>query len=116
MGLLPSIMHGASCTGLNEGELSRALALACKVVEPRPQGESTTSCLVFGGSVELGPIFGATVTPVCALARAVWEGWAPVSALQATFDGCAEQVTRWDQSRGPLAAAALSFKRIGYDV
>ena len=115
-GLMPSIMYGVNCTGMTDSELKHTRALVVKAIEPRPQGKSTTGCLMFGGPREIDPMFGATLAPVCALARALWEGWLPSAVLRNTFDGFAKHVRSWRDVRGPISAAALSLRRVGYDV
>eukprot|EP00959_Pyramimonas_sp_CCMP1952_P106981 2235943-Pyramimonas_sp.AAC.1 len=59
---------------------------------------------------------GATLAPVCTLARALWEGWIPTGVLKSTFDGFARHVRSWSEVRGPISAAVMSLRRVGYDV
>eukprot|EP00959_Pyramimonas_sp_CCMP1952_P345037 7226253-Pyramimonas_sp.AAC.1 len=62
---------------------------------------------------EFDPIFRATLLPVLALARAMWESWMPVKVVA---DGLleAKKVQLWSQVQGPFGAVKLSLDRISW--
>eukprot|EP00959_Pyramimonas_sp_CCMP1952_P004418 92533-Pyramimonas_sp.AAC.1 len=45
-GLVPSLFHGANCTGLNDTEPRHSRTVVRQAIEPRPQGKSLTACLM----------------------------------------------------------------------
>eukprot|EP00959_Pyramimonas_sp_CCMP1952_P004916 103144-Pyramimonas_sp.AAC.1 len=80
-------------------------------VERHGAGKSRAMALML--VKELDPIFRATLLPVLALARALWESGMPVKVVS---DGLleAKKVRMWSQVQGPFGAVKLSLDRISW--
>lgn len=113
-GLLPALDYGVSVTGLAEAELQSMRTQVFKAIEARPEGKSRTLALMLMPQKHLDPIFAATLEPVVALATALWEQWLPRKVLSDCMDWTCGHVRSWGQVRGPLAAALLSMRRVGW--
>eukprot|EP00959_Pyramimonas_sp_CCMP1952_P201874 4221107-Pyramimonas_sp.AAC.1 len=108
-GMAAGVTYGASVTGTSATEVDSIRSLMFSAIERHGAGKSRTMALMLGK--ELDPIFRATLLPVLALARAMWESWIPVKVVS---DGLleAKKVHMWSQVQGPFGAVKLSLDRI----
>eukprot|EP00959_Pyramimonas_sp_CCMP1952_P086633 1811939-Pyramimonas_sp.AAC.1 len=72
-GIEASYSYGMPVTGCSAGELESARALAFSAIEPRTSGKSRTLTFMCHGKV--GPLYRATLLPIVAFVRAIWESW-----------------------------------------
>ncbi|CAK0862234.1 unnamed protein product [Prorocentrum cordatum] len=72
--------------------------------------------LMLTGGSDFDPMFRCSSEVVFTLHRACWEGWLPMHVLQDCFAAEAERVRTWSQARGPLGAAILALRRLGWSV
>ncbi|CAK0824769.1 unnamed protein product [Prorocentrum cordatum] len=112
-GLEASYARGVCCTGLSDVELQQARTMAVKAIELRPAGKSATAVLALIGA-DCDPIVKATLDPISTLHRAVWEQWLPKKALDTAFAAAVRHVGLRSQARGPISAAVLSLRRVGW--
>ena len=116
-GLVPQQEYGAEVTGLTEVEVRSLRRTAAAGLGPRAGGRSLTAALL----VEGDPTRRAAVAVAVRWAE---EVWAAANGEQGAMD-CPElawaweQVqgswpTRWGQVRGPLGAAHLTLRRVGW--
>ena len=110
-GLLPAIGFGVAAAGLDEVELQALRAQVFRAVEARPAGKSRTLALMLMPNKFVDPIFAATVEP-----RDLWEKRLPPNVMQECMGWSISNVRPCAQARGPVAAALLSMRRVGWDV
>jgi len=115
-GLLPAVGFGIAVTGLNDSELHALRSQVFKAVEARTAAKSRTLALMLMPNKYVDPIYAASVEPVVMLVRALWEQWLPRNVLSDCLAWNIANVRSWSQARGPLAAALLSLRRIGWEM
>ena len=118
-GLKPQLGFGARVNGLNMDERKAVRAMVAKPMQPTTGGASYLAKLIL-----YNPVADLEVAPVLQLQLEVWRAgtasagphWSILQLVQAWRDARPWEVRRWADSRGPLANAALSLKRIGWQV
>eukprot|EP00959_Pyramimonas_sp_CCMP1952_P334496 7005017-Pyramimonas_sp.AAC.1 len=79
---------------------------------PSTAGRSRTLTLMLAKMMD--PMCRATVLPVMALLRAVWEGWLPRHVIDFGMMQCG--ASSWPQVRGPFSAVHMTLERIGWTI
>ena len=106
-------MFGVNVVGMNAQELNSARSIAFKAIEPRPAAKSRTMALALMGD-KFDPMHKASAAPIGMLHRALWEGWLPRRVLSFAFEQAQQRATSWLACRGPIGAAVLSLRRLGW--
>ena len=120
-GVLPTALYGASVTGLSDTQLLGLRRTCAAGTAPRAQGRSLDVALQLSG---LDPTAAATGAPMLRWAQEVWNttGGLDTRALHIKLLRTAwekvqkEAPKRWRQVRGPIGAAIMSGRRLGWDM
>ncbi len=117
-GVVPQATYGAAVNGASDEELRRFRATTAPQLGPSARGRCLDRLLLLHDD----PAHDAAVAPIARWARQVWaadrgETGAPeMPALLAWWRGAEPtRCRRWTDVRGPLSAAALSARRLGWE-
>ena len=119
-GVAPSALYGVEVTGCDDSMLLQLRRTAAAAAPPRAQGRSLDVAL---GLSRIDPTARATAGPMVRWASEVWEA---TSLCSNRALGIVELrnawrsvnpwgVQRWGDVRGPMGAAAMSAKRVGWN-
>ena len=119
-GAVPSALYGAPVTGVCDSLLLSLRRTAASAATPVAQGRSLDVTLALN---QLEVTGHATAAPMVRYAQEVWQATSPWTTRafdirllrQMWEDAKPGDVSSWRNAKGPLAAAALSGKRIGWD-
>ena len=117
-GAKAAAVYGARVNGLADGELLALRRAAAAGRSPSAPGRSLSALLLLCGD----PLAEAAVAPFLMWAKHVWmaitdRGTARLSLpkLRALWTAASpNSCTRWKDAKGPLQAAALSLRRLGW--
>ena len=117
-GVLPAAAFGAEVNGMSETEMLQLRRVEASVMAPRAAGRSLTATLLINDQQS----WKAAAAPISQLSRAVWQatvnhphnGMSLSEISRAWSAARPAECKKWSQSRGPLAACALSLARIGW--
>ena len=112
-------LYGACVSGVSDGLLMTHRPTSAAAINLRAAGRSLETALALHS---LDPTADATGPPLLGWDREVWEAtqpWntraIPVAALRQIWTlVSATRCNKWCNMRGPLTAAALSAKRLGW--
>ena len=122
-GALPEMTYGVEIVGASDATLVSLRRDAAKCLGI--SGHRRSLDLTFGLASWLDPAAGAAVAPLVRYAKELWAGSTPghdcsvldYSSLVRGFHSCmlsGKAPRSWGYSRGPLSAAFLSARRIGW--
>jgi len=120
-GVKPAALYGACVTGITDTQLVCLRRTSAAATAPRAQGRSLDIALQLAG---LDPTADATAAPMVRWAQEVWAATSGYSTrhldLRLLRDGwhgvLQDAPQQWRQVRGPIGAAVMSARRIGWDV
>ncbi len=116
-GVVPQATYGAAVHGASDEELRRLRASTASRLGPSAQGRSLDRLLLLVGD----PAHEASVAPIVRWSRQPWAaacrtpGAPDVSAMLGWWRAANPTTCkRWADVRGPMAAAVLSARRLGW--
>ncbi|CAK0868465.1 unnamed protein product, partial [Prorocentrum cordatum] len=119
-GVLPSVGHGATVSGISDKELQQMRSMAG--VFCGYKGSGSLTLYLAAQKWNFDPIFHATCSIVGQCAAWVWDGRVTLSRLQRAWMGLRDSwdardthVT-WASAQGPLSAMWLSLRRINWNM
>ena len=119
-GVLPSVGHGATVSGISDTELQQMRTMAGVFCGYKGSGSLTLYLAAQQWSFD--PIFHATFSIVGQYAAWVWDGRVTLSRLQRAWMGLRDSwearhthVT-WASAQGPLSALWLSLRRVNWNM
>ena len=120
-GATPAALYGVAVTGISNDLLLQVRRTAACAVPPYASGRSLDLTLQLA---EIDPGPAAAGAPLVRWAQEIWQATLPVPSraipthelVRAWHAVQARPPKGWAQCRGPIGAAALSAKRLGWDV
>ncbi|CAK0898525.1 unnamed protein product, partial [Prorocentrum cordatum] len=119
-GVLPSVGHGATVSGISDTELQQMRTMAG--VFCGYKGSGSLTLYLAAQQWNFDPIFHATFSIVGQYAAWVWDGRVTLSRLQRAWMGLRDSwearhthVT-WASAQGPLSALWLSLRRVNWNM
>ena len=117
----PASLYGAAVTGISDGLLTQVRRNAACSTPPFAQGRSLDITLQLA---DLDPASMATAAPMIRWAQEIWQTTTagetraiPLNQLARAWQRSFTcKPTRWQQVRGPIGAAILSAKRLGWNI
>ena len=116
-GLMPAAAHAAEVFGASDAELLRLQRIAAAAQSPSAQGRSLTALRLVRGD----PAERAAIAPLLRWCREVWDAARGVPSAHSLSQlrglwvrASPGSVRKWAHCCGPMGAAVLSAKRIGW--
>ena len=116
-----AVVYGAECVGASSTLIRRAATLAHTSVMEKIRGRSATFDLLLakGASRVLHPGLRLAIGRIMSLAAALWDNWLPreyiLRSWNVAFQLASSASFSWNLVTDPIAAAAASLRRIGWD-